>query len=328
MADTPQTPQTPQPTRPGHRKRIGGLSVHPLSLGGNVFGWTADEAESFAVLDAYAAAGGNFIDTADVYSAWAPGNSGGESETIIGDWLASRGNRSDIVLATKVGAGVPTPRGLSAAAVRAGVDESLKRLRTDYIDLYYTHYDDPSVPIEEIISTLDELVKAGKVREIAASNISAERLEAALDFSAKENLARYVALQPHYNLVSRDTFEGELADVTARHGLATVPYYALASGFLTGKYRPGATIDSARAQGAGKYLETERGQKVLAALDDVAANHGAEHATVALAWLAAQPTVVAPIASARTVDQLPALLAVADLELTKEELALLTSASE
>ncbi|KAK1180445.1 aldo/keto reductase [Streptomyces sp. NBS 14/10] len=325
MADTKDTKQTKQA---GSRRQIGDLSVFPLSLGGNVFGWTADEAESFAVLDAYVAAGGNFVDTADVYSAWVPGNSGGESETILGNWFASRGNRADIVLATKVGAGVPTPRGLSAAAIKAGLDESLKRLRTDYIDLYYTHYDDPSVPVEEIISTLDELVKAGKVRQIAASNISAERLEASLDFSAKEGLARYVALQPHYNLVSRDTFEGPLADVAARHGVVTLPYYALASGFLTGKYRPGASVDSARAEGAAKYLETERGQKALAALDDVAANHGAAHATVALAWLAAQPTVVAPIASARTVDQLPALLAVADLKLTEQELALLTSASE
>ncbi|MFI0817365.1 aldo/keto reductase [Streptomyces sp. NPDC021098] len=309
------------------RKNIGKLSVFPLSLGGNVFGWTADEAESFEVLDAYVAAGGNFIDTADVYSAWAPGNKGGESETVLGKWFASRGNRDDIVLATKVGAGHPEPRGLSSSAIKSGLDESLQRLGTDYVDLYYTHFDDPSVPVEEIISTLDELVKAGKIREIAASNISAERLDASLAFSAQENLARYVALQPHYNLVSRDTFEGDLADVAARHGLATLPYYALASGFLTGKYRPGTTVDSARSTGAAKHLETERGQKVLAALDDVAANHDADHATVALAWLAAQPTVVAPVASARVPAQLPSLLASADLHLTEPELNLLTSAS-
>ncbi|MFV8130521.1 aldo/keto reductase [Streptomyces syringium] len=308
-------------------KKIGNLSVHPLALGGNVFGWTADEAESFAVLDAYAAAGGNFIDTADVYSAWAPGNQGGESETVIGNWFASRGNRADIVLATKVGAGFPEPRGLSANVIKAGVEESLRRLRTDYIDLYYTHYDDPLVPVEEFITALDGLVKEGKVREIAASNITADRLAEALAFSDASGLAKYVAIQPHYNLVSRDTYEGDLADVAARHGLAAVPYYALASGFLTGKYRPGRTVDSARATGAGQHLESERGRRVLAALDEVAAAHDAEVATVALAWLNAQPTVASPLASARTVEQLPALLAVADVTLTEAELKRLTEAS-
>ncbi|MGW7757741.1 aldo/keto reductase [Streptomyces violaceusniger] len=309
-------------------QKIGDLSVFPFSLGGNVFGWTANEAESFRVLDAFVAAGGNFIDTADVYSAWVPGNEGGESETVLGNWFASRGNRSDVVLATKVGAGYPEPRGLTSSAIKTGVEESLQRLRTDYIDLYYTHYDDPSVPVEEIIATLDELVREGKVREIAASNVSAERLEAQLTFSTQESLARYVALQPHYNLVSRDTFEGDLADVAARHGLATIPYYSLASGFLTGKYRPGTAVDSPRSTGAAKYLETERGQKVLAALDDIAANHATEPTTVALAWLLAQPTVAAPLASARSVDQLPPLLASVDLKLTQPELDLLTSASD
>ncbi|KUJ65123.1 alcohol dehydrogenase [Streptomyces albus subsp. albus] len=309
------------------RKRIGALEVHPLSLGGNVFGWTADEAESFAVLDAYAEAGGNFIDTADVYSAWVPGNAGGESETIIGKWLAARGNRSEIVVATKVGAGVPEHRGLSAPAIKAGVEESLARLGTDYIDLYYTHFDDPSVPVEEIITALDELVKAGKVREIAASNIAPERLAASLEFAEREGLARYAALQPHYNLVSRDTYEGALAEVVARHGLVAVPYFSLASGFLTGKYRPGATVRSARSDKAAQHLETERGRKVLTALDEIATAHGAEPATVALAWLAAQPTVATPIASARTTAQLPALLALAELELTGDELSALTAAS-
>ncbi|MER8155753.1 aldo/keto reductase [Streptomyces sp. NPDC094472] len=309
-------------------QKIGDLSVFPFSLGGNVFGWTANEAESFRVLDAFVAAGGNFIDTADVYSAWVPGNEGGESETVLGNWFASRGNRSEVVLATKVGAGYPEPRGLTSSAIKSGVEKSLQRLRTDYIDLYYTHYDDPSVPVEEIISTLDELVTEGKVREIAASNVSAERLEAQLTFSTQESLARYVALQPHYNLVSRDTYEGELADVAARHGLATIPYYSLASGFLTGKYRPGTAVDSPRSTGAAQYLETERGQKVLAALDDVAANHATEPTTVALAWLLAQPTVAAPLASARSVDQLPPLLASVDLKLTQPELDLLTSASD
>ncbi|MER5503016.1 MULTISPECIES: aldo/keto reductase [unclassified Streptomyces] len=303
-----------------------GLQVFPLALGGNVFGWTADEAQSFAVLDAYVAAGGNFIDTADVYSAWVPGNEGGESETVIGRWLAARGNRSDIVVATKGGAH-PEHKGLAAATIKAAAEESLRRLGTDHIDLYYTHFDDETVPVEEIITALDQLVKEGKVREIAASNISAERLRASLDFSEREGLARYVALQPHYNLVSRDTYEGELQDTAARAGLAAVPYYALASGFLTGKYRPGAVVDSARAQSAGQYLESERGQKVLAALDRVAQEHDAQIATVALAWLASRPTVAAPIASARTVEQLPALVAVADLALTEQDLAELTGAS-
>jgi aryl-alcohol dehydrogenase-like predicted oxidoreductase len=303
-----------------------GLAVFPLCLGGNVFGWTADQTQSFAVLDAYAVAGGNFIDTADAYSSWAPGNEGGESETVIGNWLAARGNRAEVVVATKVGAH-PQYKGLSATTIKAAAEASLRRLRTDYIDLYYTHFDDPAVPVEEIITALDQLVKDGKIRAIATSNLSPERLRASLDFSESEGLARYAALQPHYNLVSRGTYEGELRDTAARAGLAAVPYYSLASGFLTGKYRPGASVDSPRAEGAGRHLQSERGVKVLAAIDKVAGARGAEIATVALAWLAAQPTVAAPIASARTVEQLPALLAVADLELTEEELAELTAAS-
>ncbi|MGW3358662.1 aldo/keto reductase [Streptomyces bungoensis] len=302
------------------------LEVFPLSLGGNVFGWTADEQTSFAVLDAYTAAGGNFVDTADSYSAWVEGNQGGESETIIGKWVKARGNRSDVVIATKVSQH-PQFQGLTAANIKAAADASLRRLDTDHIDLYYTHFDQPEVPVEEIIGALDELVKAGKVRQIAASNITAERLRASLDFSDREGLARYVALQPHYNLVSRGTYEGPLQDLAAREGLSAVPYFALASGFLTGKYRPGTTVDSARAAGAGKHLESERGRRVLAALDEIAQAHEAPVATVALAWLAAQPTVVAPIASARTVDQLPALLGVAGLRLTDEELERLTRAS-
>ncbi|MFE0191317.1 aldo/keto reductase [Streptomyces sp. NPDC058989] len=318
MTSTHPTPQ--------NRRNLGSLAVSPLALGGNVFGWTADEAESFAVLDAYAAGGGNFIDTADAYSAWVPGNKGGESETVIGNWMASRGNRSEVVVATKVGAH-PDYKGLSPATIKSAVDESLTRLRTDYIDLYYTHYDDESVEVSEIIGTFDELVQAGKVREIAASNISARRLAESLAFSAREGVARYVALQPHYNLVSRDTYEGELADVAAREGVAAIPYWALASGFLTGKYRPGTDVDSARSAKAGQHLATDRGLRVLQALDTVAAAHEAEVATVALAWLAAQPTVAAPLASARTVSQLAPLLAVADLTLTEPELTLLTEAS-
>jgi len=303
-----------------------GLAVHPLCLGANVFGWTADEPESFAVLDAYRAAGGNFVDTADSYSAWVDGNQGGESETIIGKWVRARGNRDDVVIATKVSQH-PEFQGLSAANIKAAADASLRRLDTDYIDLYYTHFDKPEVPVEEIIGALDELVKAGKVRHIAASNITPDRLRASLEFSDREGLAKYVALQPHYNLVSRDTYEGELQDLAACYGLVAVPYFSLASGFLTGKYRPGAKVDSPRAGGAAKHLESERGLRVLTALDEIAQAHDAPVAAVALAWLAAQPTVAAPIASARTVEQLPALLAVAELTLTGAEVARLTEAS-
>jgi len=316
----------PNPNPPYTRIGTSDLTVYPLNLGGNVFGWTADEAESFAVLDAYAAAGGNFLDTADGYSHWVPGNSGGESEEIIGRWFASRGNRTGIVLATKIGR-FPGLSGLRPETIRRAVDNSLSRLGTDWIDLLYTHFDDESVPVSDIVTTLDELVRAGKVRHIAASNISAERLAASLEFSEREGLARYVAIQPHYNLLSRDSYEGPLAELAARHGLAALPYYALASGFLTGKYRPGTAVDSARAERAADYLKDERALRVLDALDKVAAETGAEHATVALAWLRQQPTVAAPIASARTPQQLPALLASTTLELTPEQLGLLTTAS-
>ncbi|MFD4393873.1 aldo/keto reductase [Kitasatospora sp. NPDC058478] len=310
------------------RVRLGAsdLSVFPLSLGGNVFGWTADEQQSFAVLDAYAAAGGNFVDTADVYSAWAPGNTGGESETVLGNWLRSRGNRDDVVIATKVGMH-PEADGLGAANIKAAAEGSLRRLGVERIDLYYTHRDDDT-PVEEFVTALDELVREGKVAAVGASNIGAERLSEALAFADREGLAKYVAVQPHYNLVSRGTFEGPLADVVAEHGLATVPYYALASGFLTGKYRPGGPgVDSARSEGAARYLDDPRGPKVLAALDTVAGEHGVAPATVALAWLAGRPTVAAPIASARTVEQLPPLLAATTLRLTPEQTALLDTAS-
>lgn len=266
------------------------------------------------------------MDTADTYSSWAPGHQGGESETVLGNWIAARGNRSEVVVATKVGAH-PQFKGLRAATIKGAAEESLRRLRTDYIDLYYTHFDDPEVPVEEIITALDQLVKDGKVRAIAASNLSTERLAASLAFSESEGLARYEVLQPRYNLVSRDTYEGPLQDLVAEHGLSTVPYSSLAAGFLTGKYRAGTTVDSPRAAGAGAHLETGRGLAVLAALDRVAGARGVEVGTVALAWLAAQPTVVAPLASARTVEQLPVLLAATGLELTAEELADLTAAS-
>lgn len=303
------------------------LTVFPFSLGGNVFGWTADEAQSFAVLDAYAAAGGNFVDTADFYSAWAPGNQGGESETVLGNWLRSRGNREQILVATKVGQH-PEALGLSAANIRSATEASLRRLGIERIDLLYTHRDDPEVPVAEIIGALDELVREGKVREIAASNLSAERLAASLAFSEQEGLAAYVAVQPHYNLVSRGTYEGELAAVVAEHGLSAVPYFALAAGFLTGKYRPGGpSVPSARAEGAARYLADPRAVRVLTAVDTVAAAHQVEPATIAMAWLTAQPTVAAPIASARTVEQLAPLLAATTLQLTTEELDLLDAAS-
>lgn len=307
------------------------LRVSSLCLGGNVFGWTADAAQSAAVLDAYVAGGGNFIDTSDSYMNYFPeqGNQPGQSETIIGDWLTGRGNRDEVVIATKVG-DHPQYLGLAPANIKAAAEESLRRLRTDYIDLYYTHFDrDESIPVEDIITALDDLVKAGKVRAIATSNISAERLTASLAFSDREGLARYVALQPQYNLVSRDTYEGPKRDIVQREGLACVPYFALASGFLTGKYRSGKPVEGVRniPGMAGGYAETERGVKVLAALDQVAKERGVEMATVALAWVAQQPTVVAPIASARNVEQLPALLAMQDLRLSEEELAILAEAS-
>ena len=307
--------------------RIGStkLEVFPLALGGNVFGWTADEKTSFAVLDAYAAAGGNFVDTADVYSAWVPGNSGGESETIIGRWLKTRGNREEMIVATKVGMH-PKFSGLSPTTIRTALEESLRRLQTDYIDLYFAHQDDENTPLEETLRAFDQLVQNGKVRYVAASNYSAARLQEALSISDRAGLVRYVALQQHYNLVERDKYEGELANVVAREGLSSVPYFPLASGFLTGKYRPGAKVDSQRAERAGAYLN-DKGIKILAVLDEVAAAHDVSTAAVALAWLAAQPTVAAPIASARTPEQLSDLLPVADLKLSKSEIQRLSEVS-
>jgi aryl-alcohol dehydrogenase-like predicted oxidoreductase len=301
------------------------LDVFPIALGGNVFGWTANEEESFAVLDGYAAAGGNFIDTADFYSAWAPGNSGGESEIILGRWVASRARRDLTIIATKVGKH-PNFQGLSAKTIRAAAENSLKRLDTEYIDLYYAHADDEQTPLEETLGAFDALIHEGKVRYIAASNYTAPRLSKALAVSDREGFARYVALQQHYNLMERREYEGELAELVARERLSSFPYFALASGFLTGKYRPGAKIQSQRAQSAGAYLN-EKGIRVLAALDEVAAAHNVAVATVALAWLAAQPTVVAPIASARTTEQLPDLLRVPEVRLSGAELHKLDEAS-
>ncbi|WP_027941466.1 aldo/keto reductase [Amycolatopsis taiwanensis] len=301
------------------------LDVYPLNLGGNVFGWTADEQQSFAVLDAYRSAGGNFIDTADAYMARAEGNSGGESETIIGDWLARRGRRDDVVIATKVGSWARHP-GLSAKNILEAAEDSLRRLRTDHIDLYYAHRDYDDVPLEETLAAFDELVRAGKVRYIGASNYTAERLAEALSVSDREGFARYVALQPHYNLMERE-YERDLAPLVQQEGLSTLPYFGLARGFLTGKYRSADGGDgSPRAAGALAYLD-ERGKRVLAALDEVAAAHQSTPAAVALAWLAARPTVAAPIASARNLEQLADLLASVELRLTDAEIAALDAAS-
>jgi aryl-alcohol dehydrogenase-like predicted oxidoreductase len=303
------------------------LDVFPLNLGGNVFGFTADKTTSFAILDAYTEAGGNFLDTADSYSAWAPGNSGGESETIIGEWLAARGNRTDIVVATKVSAH-PDFKGLSARNIKAAADASLKRLRTDRIDLYWAHFDDPQTPVEDTLGAFSELIKAGKVRYIGASNLSGDRLEESFAASDRAGLSRYVALQPHYNLMERAGYESEYAPIAARENLAVFPYFSLAKGFLTGKYRgrPGDGEGSPRAKAASGYFD-ERGQRVLTALDEIAAAHEVPVASVALAWLREQPQVVAPIASASKLGQLPALVRSATLELTESEITQLTEAS-
>jgi aryl-alcohol dehydrogenase-like predicted oxidoreductase len=296
------------------------LNVFGLCLGANVFGWTADEQASFAVLDAYAEAGGNFIDTADTY----PRPHLGRSEEFIGRWMAARGNRDDLVLATKVG----SDGGLSAKNIAERVEGSLRRLQTDRIDLYYAHKDDGSVPVIDTLRAFDALVRDGKVRHIGASNTSGERLRESLEVSWREGLTEYIALQPHYNLVERSGYEREYAPIVAEHDLACLPYFSLAKGFLTGKYRPGGpAVDSPRADGALKYLDA-RGERVLAALDDVAASRAAPVPAVALAWLAAQPGVVAPIASARSISQLEQLLPAVGLKLTDEDLERLTEASE
>ena len=301
------------------------LDVFPFCLGGNTFGWASDETESFAVLDAYAAAGGNFIDTADAYSAWVHGHEGGESETIIGRWMASRGNRDQTVVATKVGR-LTDLADLRADTIRTAVEGSLRRLQTDRIDLYYAHGDDDSsIPLAETLGAFDELVRAGKIRHAAASNYEVHRLGEALRTSKAAGLTPYVAFQPQYNLMERE-YEQELGPLCFAGGLACIPYFSLAMGFLTGKYRPGVAVTSVRAEGATGYLD-ERGIAVLASLDAISAAHGSTQAAVALAWLLAQPTVVAPVASARTAEQLAELLPFVDLELTAEELAELSRVS-
>ncbi|SHL00489.1 Predicted oxidoreductase [Pseudonocardia thermophila] len=305
---------------------ISGIDVTGLCLGGNVFGWTVDREGAFAVLDAYLEAGGTMIDTADAYLWRKPGNSGGESEAIIGEWLASRGVRDQVVIATKVGSW-PTRPGLSAANITAAAEDSLRRLQTDRIDLYYAHKDDPDTVQEETLDAFDALVKAGKVVQIGASNFTPERLRSALEISERDGLTAYTAVQPHYNLMDRNAFEAGLQPIVTANEMACFPYYGLAMGFLTGKYR-GQPVESVRAQGAQAYLDDPRGPAVLAVLDEIAAGHGVPVAAVALAWLAAQPGVTAPIASARTVEQLKELMAMRTLQLTSDELRLLTHVSD
>jgi aryl-alcohol dehydrogenase-like predicted oxidoreductase len=301
-----------------------GLHTPPLILGGNVFGWTADREASFAVLDRFVAAGGTIIDTADTYSAWAPGNKGGESETIIGEWLARRGRRDDVLIATKVGfAG-----GLGAENIAKAIDGSLRRLGTDYVDLYYAHRDAADVPIAETMEAFDALVRAGKVRALGASQYEPDRLERALDISTENGWTGYSVLQTWYNLVDRPKFEDALQAVVQRRGLGMAAFFALANGYLTGKYRGREDLGkSVRSDRVEEYI-SGNGPAVLAALDSVAAETGGTPAQVALAWTAAQPGVTAPLASARTLAQLEELLPSLELELSVDQLALLNAASE
>ena len=296
------------------------LSVYPLCLGGNVFGWSADEAQSHDVLDAYTSHGGNFIDTADVYSEWKDGNNGGDSEAIIGSWLKKRGNRSEVVIATKV-AKLSTRPGLSAANIKAAVNDSLKRLQSEYIDIYYAHEDDQNTPLEETLAAFDEIVKSGKVRYIAASNYNSARLKEAIAISKANNFAQYIAIQNHYNLLERKEYESDMAPALKELGLSGIPFFALARGFLSGKYRKGATIESVRAGGVANYLN-DAGYALLEKLDVLAKSHNASVSAIAIAWLRAQPTISAPIASARTVAQLNEIVPIVNL--TSEELASLT----
>lgn len=303
-----------------------GIKVFPLALGGNTFGWTSDPSGSREVLDAFVEAGGNFVDTADGYSAWVPGNSGGESETIIGSWMAERKNRDRVVVATKVSQH-PDFRGLAASNIAAAADASLKRLRTDYIDVYYAHFDDPDTPLAETVEAFDALVKAGKVRAIGLSNYGAGRIRSWIEIARAANFVLPVALQPHYNLVKRAAYERDIAPVAADAGLAVMPYFALASGFLTGKYRTKDDLAGASREQLANAYYSSAGLAVVDVLRDIAARHGAEPATVALAWLRQRPDVAAPLASARNVEQLPALIASAELELDDLETAALDNIS-
>ena len=305
-----------------------GLDVYPLAFGGNVFGWTADEAMSFRMLDVFVDSGFNLIDTADVYAIWAPGNKGGESETIIGKWLKQTGNRAKVIIATKVGGEMePDRKGLSGPYIRAAVEDSLRRLQTDYIDLYLSHFDDADTPLEETLATYDTLVREGKVRAIGASNYSADRLREALKVSRQGGYPRYETLQPEYNLYDRADYESQLEAFCLENGLGVISYYSLARGFLTGKYRSEKDADkSVRGEGACKML-TERGLGILEALDRVAKERGVGLATISLTWLIQRPSVTAPIASATNLDQLRELMLAPELTLNSAEIDLLDSAS-
>ena len=300
------------------------LDVFPLALGTNTFSWTADEPTSFAILDAYVAAGGNFLDTADSYSVWAPGNQGGESETIIGRWMRERANRSELVIATKVSQH-PEYLGLAPATIRAAVEASFERLGIDVIDLYYAHFDDPGTPLEETVRTLSELVDEGKVRYLGVSNYPAERLEEWANIARAGGFHRPIALQQSYSLVERGVEETTLP-VARREGWSFLPYYALARGFLTGKYGSGDRVDSPRAEAASSYL-TGKGRRILATMEEVAGAHGVALASVALAWVAARPGVGVPLASARNPEQLEPLIESARLTLTEDQMAALNEVS-
>ena len=305
------------------------LHVYPITFGGNVFGWTADEAMSFKLLDGFVAAGFNFIDSADVYSRWHPGNTGGESETIIGKWLKARGGRDKVIIATKLGIEMaPGKKGLSRAYMMQAVEDSLRRLQTDYIDLYQSHRDDPETPIEETLSAYADLIKQGKVREIGASNFSAPRLAEALKISAEKGLPRYQSLQPQYSLVERAEFEGPLEELCLKEKIGVIGFYSIASGFLTGKYRSKADLEGrARAPRVEKYLN-DYGFGVVAALDDVAKRYNAKPVQIAMAWLIARPSVTAPIASATNLDQLAELLKSAEIELDAAAIKQIDEASK
>lgn len=308
--------------------RIGNseLEVYPLNLGGNPFGWTSDEPTSRAVLDGYAASGGNFIDTSDSYMAAVPGLRGGESETIIGRWMASHGNRESMVIATKVSRH-PDFRGLAADTIARAADASLIRLQTDVIDLYYAHYDDESVPMAETLGAFDVLVRAGKVRYLGISNYSPERVQEWIETADANGFARPVALQPHYNLVQRGEFERSYRPLAERYELGVMPYWALASGFLTGKYRTEADLEGSTRERMVRTYFSSASLRVVELLEQIARDHDAEIASIALAWLRRQPTVVAPIASARTPEQLTSLTESTTIELSDDELARLSKAS-
>ena len=304
-----------------------GILVSPFALGGNVFGWTVDESGSFQILDEFAGSGFNLIDTADVYSTWVRGHSGGESESIIGRWLKSRNNRKNLVICTKVGKPMgPGKTGLSAKYIRQAVEDSLRRLQTDYIDLYQSHDDDPKTPMEETLSTYTELIREGKIRAVGASNFVADRLARSLSVSKAHNYARYESLQPAYNLYDR-SIEKDLQPLCEKEGIGIISYYALASGFLTGKYRTEADLNkSVRGKGIAKYLDV-KGMNILALLDKLAEKYSSTPSTIALAWLMTRPAVVAPIASATNTDQLKDLLKSVEIRLDAEDLNLLISGS-